>query len=310
MEPEVTGVGGQHEEERLVGAEGPRHASTHGEGGGDAGPDADSNVLSADDGEERDQDEYVPEDLTVKDDEDLSSSAGEDDSNSDEEYNGGSRQRKAKAPPARPPRPETAMVKKLRSAGPSVQQLEDEQMATAVRASQAGCGGSGKAKAGSSLAASNGAMVQRSAAREGSAGPSDGGGGSVDGSGGDGAASGGGGDGGEGQEDVGEEEGEEEEEEEPTRTVDEETAAKDLAQVHAMWEFSAIIEFLFRFRAYLQLECVFTVDTLAEALVHEAGPGLLQQLHTELLAGILSSPKALKDVPHTCTTHTKVLAMF
>jgi hypothetical protein len=58
---------------------------------------------------------------------------------------------------------------------------------------------------------------------------------------------------------------------EPKREVDEEKAKADHAAVHGMWEFAAIIEFLFRFRYHLQLQTVFTIDTLAQAIVHSPG---------------------------------------
>ncbi|GAX80871.1 hypothetical protein CEUSTIGMA_g8306.t1 [Chlamydomonas eustigma] len=88
---------------------------------------------------------------------------------------------------------------------------------------------------------------------------------------------------------------------EPKREVDEEKAKADLAAVHGMWEFAAIMEFLFRFRYHLQLQTVFTFDTLAEAIVRAPGPGLLADLHIELLAGILSNPKTLS--PQTWAAH-------
>ncbi len=58
----------------------------------------------------------------------------------------------------------------------------------------------------------------------------------------------------------------------PTRPpLTPEQAKGDLEAVRSMWEFASIAEFLFRFRYYLQLHVVPTVDKLAEAIVHSSG---------------------------------------
>eukprot|EP00798_Chlamydomonas_sp_ICE-L_P028437 gene28437-31579_t len=57
------------------------------------------------------------------------------------------------------------------------------------------------------------------------------------------------------------------------RALDEEQVKADLAVVKGMWEWASICEFLFAFRDLLQLKTVFSMESLADALVRS--PGML-----------------------------------
>lgn len=57
----------------------------------------------------------------------------------------------------------------------------------------------------------------------------------------------------------------------PERHVSQERAEADHATLHSMWEFAAIVEFLFTFRHYLNIQTTISVDTLADALVRAPG---------------------------------------
>ncbi|KAF5839412.1 hypothetical protein DUNSADRAFT_815 [Dunaliella salina] len=100
------------------------------------------------------------------------------------------------------------------------------------------------------------------------------------------------------------EEDEEEEEEEPpaplVREVDPDMGRTHMAEVKALPELVLCLEFLFQFRDVLRLQCYssLTFHTLVDALVFSTGgpgSGLLAQLHTELLQGIVSSKNLSED---------------
>ena len=55
------------------------------------------------------------------------------------------------------------------------------------------------------------------------------------------------------------------------RQISEEQAREDLAIVSGMWEWAAICEFLYLFRYQLELKTVFTMHSLADALVRSPG---------------------------------------
>lgn len=230
------------------------------------------------DGDARDDSDFAPEDFK-RDDVQLSSSSAHSsgDEDSDPEYGaaprgGTNKKRDAKAPPPRPPRPITAQTSKLRSAGPTPEEIEARQLEQATRESTKAC---------SSRGAPDGGMAARSSGHEGHASARMAPGSSMHGSasaqslqtsaphGSKGEASSNGE--GSGSDDNEESGSEAMEDGAPERSVPEEQAAAELASVLSMWEFSAIMEFLFRFRAYLSLETVFTVDMLAQAIVHSPG---------------------------------------
>jgi hypothetical protein len=57
----------------------------------------------------------------------------------------------------------------------------------------------------------------------------------------------------------------------PEREVSQERAQTDYATLHSMWEFAAIVEFLFTFRHFLNIQATISVDTLADALIRAPG---------------------------------------
>ncbi|WIA09907.1 hypothetical protein OEZ85_010121 [Tetradesmus obliquus] len=70
------------------------------------------------------------------------------------------------------------------------------------------------------------------------------------------------------------------------RHVSEEQAAADLAAIRGMWELAAVYEFMSQFKFWLNFSQLYPLQDLEEALVRAPGPGLLAQLHVDLLQGI------------------------
>ncbi|WIA29977.1 hypothetical protein OEZ86_000075 [Tetradesmus obliquus] len=70
------------------------------------------------------------------------------------------------------------------------------------------------------------------------------------------------------------------------RNVSEDQAAADLAAIRGMWELAAVYEFMGQFKFWLNFSQLYPLQDLEEALVRAPGPGLLAQLHVDLLQGI------------------------
>ena len=155
-----------------------------------------------------------------------------------------------------PPRPETAMIRKLRSSGPTPEELERARMQeeqARLKAMRP------KGKAAAAPAATGG---PHASGQDG--GDADGAGAAEEGDADDDAES-------EEEEESSEPEPEAEVYEEPKREVTAEQAAADLVTVHGMWQFASVVEFLFRFRYHLQLDTMITIDSLADAIVTSPG---------------------------------------
>lgn len=64
-----------------------------------------------------------------------------------------------------------------------------------------------------------------------------------------------------------------------SRGLSEEEACEQLVEIQGMWEMSSILDFLCVFKDVLKLDLDFTAESLEDAIVRSAGPGILAHIH-------------------------------
>ena len=222
-----------------------------------AARESDDDFVMSDEEDPDEEDEEAAEDADQMDGDSDASLGSSDYDGAPGYHSRRSRRSKKKAKKENlPPRPETAMIRKLRSSGPTPEELERARMQeeqARLKAMRP------KGKAAAAPAATGG---PHASGQDG--GDADGAGVAEEGNADDDAES-------EEEEESSEPEPEAEVYEEPKREVTAEQAAADLVTVHGMWQFASVVEFLFRFRYHLQLDTMITIDSLADAIVTSPG---------------------------------------